>query len=123
MRLKKLKSNKILLLKLFVLQQRNKVSFNVTLQQYDLSLLISLWKSGYILGFTCIHKNIYTIFFKKQFKHFSIEYFERNLNSKALCSYYKAQIVNSPIILSKKGIQSGNLSYQSIGGFLLCNIF
>jgi len=119
----KLKNNKILLLKLFVLQQKNKLFFNITLQQHELLLLISLWKSGYILGFTCRYKNVYTIFFKKQFKQFSIEFFEYKLNFQAICSYHKTNIVNSSVILSSKGINLSNLLFQSIGGFLLCNIF
>ena len=123
MKLKKLKSTKILLLKLFVLQQKNKLNFNIALKQGELLLLIFLWKSGYILGFSCWYQNVYTIFLKKQFKQFSANFFECNLNSQTLYSHYGNHLVSTPVILSPNGLQFNKLFNKNIGGFLLCNLF
>jgi hypothetical protein len=39
MKLKKLKTSKLLLLKIFILQQKNRLSFNIRLKRTDLALL------------------------------------------------------------------------------------
>lgn len=123
MKLKKFKTSKIILLKIFVLQQKNRLSFNLELKQADLTLLSFLWKNGYILGFTCLSASIYTIFLKKQFKQFSIKFFESNLSNKTLRKRNQAPIIKTPIVLSHKGLLLNPLSNTNIGGFLLCYIF
>jgi hypothetical protein len=39
MKLKKIKTSKLLLLKIFILQQKNRLSFNIRLKRTDLALL------------------------------------------------------------------------------------
>jgi hypothetical protein len=39
MKLKKFKTSKLLLLKIFILQQKNRLSFNIRLKRTDLALL------------------------------------------------------------------------------------
>lgn len=123
MKLKKFKTSKILLLKIFVLQQKNRLSFNLKLKQADLALLSFLWKNGYILGFTCLRINIYMIFLKKQFKQFSINFFESTLSNKLLRRRNQTPIVKTPIVISNKGVFLNSLFNKNIGGFLLCYIF
>ena len=122
MKLKKFKTSKILLLKIFVLQQKNRLSFNLKLKQADLALLSFLWKNGYILGFTCLRTNIYMIFLKKQFKQFSINFFESTLSNKLLRRRNQAPIVKTPIVISNKGVFLNSLFNKNIGCFLLCYI-
>ena len=86
-------------------------------------LLVFLWKAGYILGFTSLSSGFYTLFLKKQFKQFSINFLENKLNSKKLNLYNRYAIVGTNIIISNKGLQSSNYFGKDIGGFLLCNIF
>ena len=123
MKLKKIKKYKFILLKIFVLQQKNKLKFNILLKQSELMLLVFLWKTGYILGFTFLSSGFYTLFLKKQFKQFSINFLEHKLNSKNLYIYNKYAIVGTNIIICDKGLQSSNYFGNNIGGFLLCNIF
>ena len=123
MLLKKFKTSKALLLKIFILQQKNKLNFNIKLKQSDLIILSFLWKNGYILGFTCLKLNIYTIFLKKQFKQFSIKFFESKLTYKELTRINQVSILKTPITLSSKGLNSNSFYNKNIGGFLLCNIF
>lgn len=121
MKLKKFKASKLLLLKIFILQQKNRLSFNIKLKRTDLALLSFLWKNGYILGFTCLKATMYTIFLKKQFKQFSVTFFESKLNSKSLKK--QASMLKTPVVLSNKGLFLNSLYNQNIGGFLLCHIF
>jgi hypothetical protein len=123
MKLKKLKTSKLLLLKIFILQQKNRLSFNIRLKRTDLALLSFLWKNGYILGFTCLKATMYTIFLKKQFKQFSVNFFESKLNSKSLHKQNQTSMLKTPIVLSSRGLIFNSLYNKNIGGFLLCYIF
>jgi hypothetical protein len=123
MRLKKFKASKSLLLKIFLLQQKNKLNLNIRLKQLDLPLLFFLWQSGYIVGFTCLKANYYTVFLKSQFKQFSIKFFESALSYKLLCKLNRAPITKTPLVLSDKGLLPAFSSNKNIGGFLLCDIF
>jgi len=121
--LKKIKHSKALLLKIFILQQKNKLRFDVRLKQLDLVFLSFLWENGFILGFCFKKLNVYTIFFKKQFKQFSIQFFEEKLKSKYFKIYNQASITSTPVVFSNNAFNQKNLLNKNVGGFLLCDIF
>lgn len=123
MRLKKYKAFKILLLKIFISQQKNNLQLTIKLKSGDLMLLFFLWSLGYIIGFTRVNFNFYTIFFKKQFKQFSVRFFETKVCSKTLFFYNHTSTIKTQVILSSKGLKTNSLYAQNIGGFLLCDIF
>ncbi len=121
-KIKKFKTSKAILLKIFVLQQKNRLSFNIRLDFNNVVLLTFLWKHGYILGFTCLKSNIYTIFLKKQYKQFSVNFFEKKLQAQDLKSVNKSSSVETPIIYYTKGLKLNPLNHHNFGGFLLCSI-
>lgn len=122
MRLKKYKQTKVLLLKIFIAQQKNKFDLKLKLRKIDLTFLCFLWKSGYILGFTCLIANMYNIFLKKHFKQYSIKFVTQCLNFKTVCLYKSFSIIKTPIIVSSKGLLSFGNYKKNIGGFLLCDL-
>ena len=123
MPLKKYRTVKALLLKIFIAQQKNKLALTIKLKLTDLMLLFFLWNMGYIIGFTSVNLNQYTIFFKKQFKQFSIRFFENKLSAKALSFYNHAATIKTQIVFSSKGLKTNKLYSHNLGGFLLCDIF
>ena len=93
-------------------------------EKKDLALLCFLWKNSYILGFTQLVSNTYTIFLKKHFKQFSVNFIERKLSYKKLSLYNTCvSFTKTPIILSSNGLLSPTLITKRIGGLLLCDIF
>jgi hypothetical protein len=62
-------------------------------------------------------------FFKKQFKQFSIQFFEEKLKSKYFKIYNKASITSTPVVFSNNAFNQKNLLNKNVGGFLLCDIF
>lgn len=123
MRLKKYKFIKFILLKIFVLQQKNKLNFNIKLKTQELATLIFLWKNGYILGFTSLNSHFYSIFLKKQFKQFSIQFFEFSVKSYSSKLSRQSTIISTSLLFSHKGLEVSNIFSKNIGGFLLCSIF
>jgi len=123
MRLKKYKTVKILLLKIFIAQQKNNLRLTLKLRVIDLVSLFFLWNLGYIVGFTRVSLNYYTIFLKKQFKQFSIRFFDNKISSKVISFNNPASTIKTRILFSTKGLKSNNLCSYNVGGFLLCDIF
>jgi len=123
MKLKKYNIIKIILLKIFISQQKNKLSFNIQLRLLDLTVLFFLWKTGHILGFYKKKSNLYKIFLKKHFQQFSMQFLGCKLSYKKFCLYKHRRLVSTSVILSSHGIISNNMLNKNIGGLLLCNIF
>jgi len=123
MRLKKYKTVKILLLKIFIAQQKNKLKLTIKLRVVDLTSLFFLWNMGYIVGFTRVGLNYYTVFLKKQFKQFSIKFFGNKVKATALSFNNYASTIKTRIIFSTKGLKANSLFSHNVGGFLLCDIF
>jgi hypothetical protein len=123
MRLKKNKAAKVLLLKIFIAQQKNKLRLKLKLKPSNLRLLFLLWNLGYIIGFTRVALNYYTIFLKKQFKQFSIRFLENNLTSKMLSFYNYGSSIETQILISFRGLKASSLDYYTATGFLLCALF
>ena len=123
MRLKKYKTVKILLLKIFIAQQKNKLRLTIKLRVVDLTSLFFLWSMGYIVGFTRVDLNYYTVFLKKQFKQFSIKFFGNKLSAKAISFTNYASTIKTRIVFSPKGLKANSLSSHNVGGLLLCDIF
>lgn len=115
--------SKILLLKIFLLQRKNYLNFNLLLKTNDLSLLVFLWQFGYILGFSCIKYNFYTIFLNKSLKQFSINFVEKKLNRRVLYSGCKWLTMGVPLMLTVNGFDIRQQFTSNLGGFLLCIIF
>jgi len=103
--------------------KKNKLKLTIKLRVVDLTSLFFLWNMGYIVGFTRVGLNYYTVFLKKQFKQFSIKFFGNKVKATALSFNNYASTIKTRIIFSTKGLKANSLFSHNVGGFLLCDIF
>lgn len=122
MKLKRLKHIKVLLLNIFIAQQKNRSDLKIKLKKLDTLLLSFLWKNGYILGYSCLEWNWYHIFLKKHFKSYRLKFIGKKVNYKDIKSYQNSVIQKNYIIASNLGFINYNCKFMKNGGLLLFNI-